>query len=193
MNSYTRNRGPLGTKQYPSSRTKFLCYTVARAATSALNSSSSCSSTSMRFTAIVVPSSRIPLKTAAEEPTPSTTLKLSVAREIWSYLKVVGKPATFRRKEYCKWSSSPSTACLLAMDNHQSKDENFIVAQMKTDFPPSVTVSLGTDFGGEEEGGTSARWKKFSSVRSCTREREREGYKFSLSLYPQTWLPRGSA
>ena len=125
-------------------------------ATSALNSLSPCSSPSMRFTTIAVLSSRIPLKTAAEEPSPSTTLKLSVAREIWSYLKVVGKPTTFQRKEYCRRSSSPSTAHLLAMDNRRSKDENFIMAQMKTDFPPSVTVSPGTDFGGEEEGGTSA-------------------------------------
>ena len=145
MNLYTRNRGPLGTKQYPSSRTKFLCCTVARAVTSALNSSSPCSSPSMRFTVIAVPSSRIPLKTAAKEPAPSTALKLSVEREIWLYLKVVCKPVTFRRKEYCRRSSSPSRARLLAMDNRRSKDENFILAQMKTDFPPSVTVSLGTD------------------------------------------------
>ena len=40
----------------------------------------------------------------------------------------------------------------------------------------------GWDFGGEEEGVTSVRWKKFSSIRSCAREREREGYKLSLSL-----------
>ena len=35
--------------------------------------------------------------------------------------------------------------------------------------------------GGKEEGGTSTRWKKFSSVRSCARERERENLYPSLS------------
>ena len=77
MNSYTRNRGPLGTKQNPSSRTKFLCCTVARAATSALNSSLLCSSPSMRFTAIAVPSSRIPLKTNVRRGYPSLSRSLA--------------------------------------------------------------------------------------------------------------------
>ena len=80
MNSYTRNRGPLGTKQNPSSQTKFLCCTVARAATSALNSSLSCSSPSMRFTAIAVPSSRIPLKTNVRRGYPSLSRSLAHER-----------------------------------------------------------------------------------------------------------------